>query len=201
MKNFSFKPVIFMIVITIFFTGILALIHEVTADQVLLNSEVKMEKALLYVLDISTKNKSDIEINELFNSHIKTISNDQETYYEGYKNDSLVGYVFPLEGDALWGHLEGLIGVDADYSNIIGIEFVSHNETPGLGGRIDELEFKEQFRDIAIDDTSAQDYIVFKPNPGGQVDSITGATLTSNSVKNILNKALDKIMSNKGEVQ
>ena len=75
---------------------------------------------------------------------------------------------------------------------IIGLEFISQEETPGLGGRIDELEFKEQFRDIIINDDGTN-YIIYNPASGGNVDAISGATLTSQAVADFLNKDLLEI--------
>ncbi len=197
MKKFSFRPVIFMIIVTVIYTGILATINEVTKDRALSNKEVKKQSALLYVLDIPTKGKSPSEINELFNSHFKVVESENDIYYEGYKDNSLVANIYPVQGNALWGSLEGLIGLTPDLNKIVGIEFLSHNETPGLGGRIDEDWFKEQFREVVISKEVSRDYINYKPNTGGKVDSISGATVTSNSVLNIINENIEKVILGK----
>lgn len=194
MKKFSFRPIIFMIIITVIYTGTLATINEVTKDKVLFNNEVKKQRALLYVLDIPTKDKTPSEINELFNSHFKVIERADDIHYEGYKNNSLVANIYPINGDALWGGLEGFIGLTPDFSEIVGIEFLSHNETPGLGGRIDESWFKEQFREVVISNGDTGNYVKYKPSAEGQVDSITGATATSNSVLKILNESIEEII-------
>ena len=200
MKKFSFRPVIFMIIVTVIYTGILATINEVTKDRVLSNNEFKKQSALLYVLDISTKGKNPSEINQLFNSHFKIVESDGDIYYEGYKDNSLVANIYHIQGNALWGSLEGLIGLTPDLDKIVGIEFLSHNETPGLGGRIDEDWFKEQFREVVISKEVSRDYINYRPNMGGKIDSISGATATSNSVLNIINENIEKvILGQRGE--
>jgi len=200
MKKFSFRPVIFMIIVTVIYTGVLATINEVTKDRVLSNNELKKQSALLYVLDISTKGKNPSEINQLFNSHFKIVESDGDIYYEGYKDNSLVANIYHIQGNALWGSLEGLIGLTPDLDKIVGIEFLSHNETPGLGGRIDEDWFKEQFREVVISKEVSRDYINYRPNMGGKIDSISGATATSNSVLNIINENIEKvILGQRGE--
>lgn len=200
MKKFSFRPVIFMIIVTVIYTGILATINEVTKNRVLSNNELKKQSALLYVLDISTKGKNPSEINQLFNSHFKIVESDGDIYYEGYKDNSLVANIYHIQGNALWGSLEGLIGLTPDLDKIVGIEFLSHNETPGLGGRIDEDWFKEQFREVVISKEVSRDYINYRPNMGGKIDSISGATATSNSVLNIINENIEKvILGQRGE--
>ncbi|QUH21191.1 FMN-binding protein [Alkaliphilus sp. B6464] len=197
MKKFSFRPVIFMIIVTVIYTGVLATINEVTKNRVLSNNEVKKQSALLYVLDIPTKGKNPSEINELFNSHFKVVESENDIYYEGYKDNSLVANIYPIQGNALWGSLEGFIGLTPDLNKIVGIEFLSHNETPGLGGRMDEDWFKEQFREVVISKEVSRDYINYKPNMGGKVDSISGATATSNSVLNIINENIEKVILGK----
>lgn len=196
MKKFNYQSIIFMIVISIVFTGSLATINELTKDQVQLNQELKEQKSLLYVLDIPFQDKTAIEVSNLFSNQIKEVEKNGFKYYEGYQNNLLIGYVFPVEGDAVWGNLKGFISLDPSLTKILGVDFLSHNETPGLGGRIDELQFKEQFREIEIDSLQGEGiYIIYRPNPGGQVDAISGATGTSNAVRRILNSNLKAIFA------
>jgi len=68
------------------------------------------------------------------------------------------------------------------------VDFTSHNETPGLGGRIDEAWFKEQFRNRKIVIGTGLSYDTEQEN---QLDAITGATSTSRSILNILNDVID----------
>ncbi len=82
------------------------------------------------------------------------------------------------------GTVEGYAAISADNSELLGIDFVSHSETPGLGGRISEEPFKEQFRNLDLTNAKGGEYIVYRPAPDGNVDSIAGATLTSKSVSN-----------------
>lgn len=71
------------------------------------------------------------------------------------------------------------------------MEFISQNETPGLGGRISENPYKEQYRNI---DISGRDnnFIMNNPSPDGNIDAIAGATQTSNFVTQMINKALSE---------
>jgi len=198
MKKFSFRPIIFMIVITALYTGALATVNEVTKDRVSSNREVKKQSALLYVLDIPTNNKSPLEINELFNSHIKIIEKNDDIYYQGYIGDDLVANVYPIYGNALWGNLEGLIALTPDLTGILGVEFLSHNETPGLGARIDETWYKEQFRGIPISQETSANYLSYKSTTQKSIEAISGATSTSNAVLRILNENIERIMLNSG---
>ncbi len=199
-KSFSF-PIIFMILITAFFTFILAFLNYSTADKIAFNQEIELNRKLLYIFDINPLSEDPNDINQAFMDNIGSIPFEGEpmyVYYDG--NDQIAGYAVPINGSGLWGSIEGYVGISADYSTILGIDFISHSETPGLGGRISEDWFKEQFRGINITEAQNGNYIIYRPTPGGNVDAIAGATLTSKSVSKLLNEDIDKfIIERKGE--
>ncbi|MDF1568486.1 MAG: FMN-binding protein, partial [Spirochaetaceae bacterium] len=80
-------------------------------------------------------------------------------------------------------------------SQIIGLDVISHSETPGLGGRIEEDWFKDQFREEQI----GPDGITVRKGEGGvdddkensTVDGITGASLTSAAMEVIINNEIE----------
>lgn len=94
---------------------------------------------------------------------------------EAYKADNGAGYVFIAEAKGFGGAVVYMIGVNAN-GEVVGIENFSHSETPGLGTKIFEKEYLDKYMgDI---------------NPDS-VDAVTGATKTSNSLKNSLKEALE----------
>src|SRR5699024_7057414 len=117
---------------------------------------------------------------------------DGEKLFYLMEDGEVKAIAFPSGGSGLWGTIEAYVGVRSDYSEIVGVDFIEHSETPGLGGRIDEKEFKEQFRGLDLEDVEGSNYIIYKPASGGNVDAIAGATLTSKSVSNFLNKDIDE---------
>ena len=96
-----------------------------------------------------------------------------------------------FSGMGLWGTVTGVLATDASVQRIVGIDIISHSETPGLGGRIEQDWFKNQFRGERI----LPEGIVVRKGQGGadedrdngQVDGITGATGTSTSMAVMLN--------------
>lgn len=92
-----------------------------------------------------------------------------------YRADNGSGYVFTSEAKGYGGTVVWMVGVDADGS-IIGINLFSHSETPGLGTKVGEPDYIAQY--VGGSDPDA-------------VDSISGATRTSNSLKNSLRQALE----------
>ena len=193
-KTFSF-PIIFMVVITAFFTFILAFLNYSTADRIAFNQELELSEKLLYIFDIEPLSKDPKDINQAFMDNIGSIPFEGEELYVYYgANEEILGYAVPIDGSGLWGSIEGYVGISADYSKMLGLEFISHSETPGLGGRISEDWYKEQFRGIDLTKTTDGNYVIYKPAAGGNVDAIAGATLTSKSVSNLLNKDLEEFI-------
>jgi Na+-transporting NADH:ubiquinone oxidoreductase subunit C len=184
-----------MMIITALYSGALAILNEQTNEKILQNQKLKEQKAILYIFNIPYEsNESLSNIQKLFNIHISSQNiNNHKLYIGKLSNDNILGYAFPLEGNGLWGKIEGYIALSDDKEKILGIEFTSHSETPGLGGRISEEWFKEQFRNVNI--KSFPDYISMNTSDM-QIDSISGATQTSKAVESMINQNLSLFLNN-----
>lgn len=97
-------------------------------------------------------------------------------------------YVIPVYGGGLWGPIWGYVAVNSDGNTIYGAYFSHESETPGLGARIGDADFQDQYRDKAMfKDGEFKNISVMKkgqtPNDGSDyVDAISGATITSRGV-------------------
>ena len=193
-KSFSY-PIIFMAGLTAVFVMLLAILNSATSEVIAFNNNIDLQKKILYVFDIDYDESNPDQINEIFK---KSISEEKDSegkiiYTASNEEGEVIGRAYPVGGAGLWGSIEAYAGISEDESTLLGIEFISQEETPGLGGRIDEVEFKEQFR--GIDLTNLEDeLIVFTPAPGGNVDAIAGATLTSQAVADFLNGDIKAIL-------
>jgi len=193
MKKSIVYPIVFMVVITAIFTFALAFLNQSTAEKIALNQEIELSRKILYIFDITPKSENSIDILRAFEDNIGTMPYGDSVMYVYYGEDGeILGYAVPISGPGLWGSIEGYIGISNDYSKVLGIDFVKHSETPGLGGRISEDEFKEQFRGLDLTNTTDGNYIIYRPAAGGNVDAIAGATLTSKSVSKIINEDLQR---------
>lgn len=182
-------PVLFMLLLTAAYTFVLAFINESTIEIIEAQEELRLQKSILYVFDIPYEDNQ-ASVNKLFDQRLESVNTEEMTYYI-YKNEGgIEGYAFPLTGNGLWGSISGYIALTPDFETLLGIDFITHSETPGLGGRIDEEWYKEQFRSL---DVTGDTPVVYKPASGGTIDAITGATLTSNSVSAIVNKFMTEI--------
>ncbi|SFH54321.1 Na+-transporting NADH:ubiquinone oxidoreductase subunit C [Tindallia magadiensis] len=196
MKKLTLKPVLFMIIVTFIYTSVLASINAITIERIQLNEQLSDQISFLYVLDKLPEETDAETINALYEKHINEIEVNDQTIYEGFdQNGELIAYIVPITGNAVWGDLKGLVSLSTDFKEVLGIEFLSHNETPGLGARIDEESFKEQFRGVEIDPDESHQFLTYRPDPDGQVDAISGATGTSNAVRDIFNNNMKQFMS------
>ncbi|MGM0633940.1 MAG: Na(+)-translocating NADH-quinone reductase subunit C [Pseudomonadota bacterium] len=103
---------------------------------------------------------------------------------EGYET-----VVLPVSGYGLWGIMYGYLALEGDGDTVRGIGFNEHQETPGLGGEIDNPRWLAQWPDKEIygEDGNVQ----FEVVKGGassehEVDALSGATLTSRGVENLI---------------
>ncbi len=194
MRDSFAYPIIFMAIITAVFVSALAFLNYSTIDVIAFNENIDLQKKILYVFDIEYDEKDTNNINEIFNKYV-SIEKEDPNYpiYKAEKDGNIIGYAYPVGGSGLWGTIDAYIGITEDFSKTLGLEFISQEETPGLGGRIDEKEFKEQFRNIDLNNAKDSNYIIYTPASGGNVDAISGATLTSKAVADFLNRDIELI--------
>ncbi|MCB0666404.1 MAG: NADH:ubiquinone reductase (Na(+)-transporting) subunit C [Saprospiraceae bacterium] len=105
-------------------------------------------------------------------------------------------YIVSVRGSGLWDEIWGSLALKDDFSTVVGATFDHTGETPGLGAEIkDNPKFAEQFIGKEIYDNSG-DYVSIDVVKGGvkepshQVDAISGATITSNGVTEMLHRGL-----------
>lgn len=196
MKKFTMKPILFMMVLTLIYTTVLASINAVTEERIALNEQLSEQLSFLYVLNMTPDTIEAPIVNRLFQERVEETQVNGDRIYKAFDEDgNLYAYIVPMVGGAVWGELRGIVALSPEFDTVLGIDFLSHSETPGLGGRIDEPAFKEQFRGIEIDPEADDNFLIYNPNPGGQVDAISGATGTSNAVRNIFNNRMQAFMS------
>ncbi|MCM8771488.1 MAG: RnfABCDGE type electron transport complex subunit G [Candidatus Omnitrophica bacterium] len=106
-------------------------------------------------------------------------------------NDEEIGKIFEVKTLGYGGYIYLKVGIDKDMK-IKGIKIKEHSETPGLGSKITENKFLDQFTGKTKDDIYLK-----KDNPNGKIDAVTGATISSRSVVESVRKLLEKIKEEK----
>ena len=189
MRDKPYFAVVYMFVVTAFFASILIGFARLTRGRVEANEQLNFERAVVQSFpDIEFKN--DLQVHQIF---VENFEKDEATGVFKYtKNGALQGYAVPFSGQGFWDDIEGVIGIAADKRTIKGIDFYEQNETPGLGARIDEDEFRKQFVGKKIEDTDEPIGIVSAAQTPGdnEVHAVTGATQTSVRLETLMNQDL-----------
>ena len=101
----------------------------------------------------------------------------ERSFFVGIFDGKASAVAFESFGKGFGGDIGLMVGVNIEDDNIIGAGVTTHNETPGVGSRAkSDPGFAAQFKGLSIKDT-------FKvKTDGGQVDAVSGATVTSRGV-------------------
>lgn len=126
-------------------------------------------------------------------SLISRVPNQAKVYEVRDAGGKVEMVVLPIEGYGLWGTLYGFLAIDGDINTIKGITYYKHKETPGLGGEVDNPNWKALWPGRRLYDGSGEIAIeVIKGLAGPvdqaphKVDGLSGATITARGVTNML---------------
>jgi Na+-transporting NADH:ubiquinone oxidoreductase subunit C len=111
------------------------------------------------------------------------------------ENNGETYYVLSASGKGLWDDIWGYVGLESDFTTIHGTVFDHKSETAGLGSKINETWFEDQFVGKTIADNGQFSSIVVE-KPGNdlnnhQVDGISGATFTGVGVNEMLGRSME----------
>ena len=108
------------------------------------------------------------------------------------------GVAFVAGGMGFWDRIECVVVLSPDLQKVLNIQVLDQKETPGLGARIEEAWFTDQFKGLAVAWDHPQEQRVLvganpAPNAANEVDAITGATQTSMALMRFFNEELDAV--------
>jgi len=106
----------------------------------------------------------------------------EKSFYVGMSDGTAKTVAFETSGKGFGGDIGVMMGVDLETNQLVGVGVTTHSETPGLGSRAkDDPSFGAQFKGMSIDAPFAV------KTDGGQIDAVSGATITSQGVAAALN--------------
>ena len=137
-------------------SGLLAGVNSITRPRIVAQAQAQEEAVLEELLPQAIS--------------FKPVKSGEETlYYKGYSQDNqFIGVVFKVSAKGYSSNIETMAGLTQD-GKITAIKVISQNDTPGLGSRITEPDFVNQFSNKYVQDLN-------------QVQAITGATISSSAV-------------------
>ncbi|MFA7676956.1 MAG: FMN-binding protein [Candidatus Omnitrophota bacterium] len=157
---------------------LLAFVDAASRDKIKANAQAKLKAAISRLAPAA--------------DDIKVITSKDVTFYKlTDAKATVIGYAFIAEGQGYQGTIEMLTGLDISLKNLLGIEILESVETPGLGQRINDEDFRKQFMNLQV--SSPVECVRNESSGAGQIKAITGATVSSRAVVNILNEEIEKI--------
>jgi electron transport complex protein RnfG len=162
--------------------GILAMVNEKTLAPIAASKKANLENALKTVLP-DFDNSPSVEA-----SRVALAPNDSLTIYPAKKAGQWVGSA--IESNSMKGfsgEIKILVGLDAS-GKIINYQVLEHNETPGLGSKMNEWFRTDRNRQNVIGKDLSRGALKVGKD-GGEVDAITGATISSRAFLDALNRA------------
>lgn len=196
-KNSNSYTVIYSAVIVVIVAFLLAFVYQVLKPRQDRNVALDQKKQILYSLNIRGLDNKTAEAE--YNKVVKKGKADGNDIYYCDVNGQQK-YVIPMKGMGLWGGISGFIAINADKATVYGVYFNHESETAGLGAEIkDNLQWQEQFQGKKLFGGKDHSQIAISvqkkiTDPQTQVDAVTGATLTSNGVTNMLRDCLSKYL-------
>jgi electron transport complex protein RnfG len=103
------------------------------------------------------------------------------TVYLGRQGKTITGAAFPVFGEGYGGLIHIMVGINLE-GEISGIKVLEHLETPGLGAKIEEPSFTDQFKDKSLENSTLVNGNLAVKKDGGDLDALTGATISPQGV-------------------
>lgn len=105
--------------------------------------------------------------------------------------NSVQRYIFPIRGNGLWGVMQGFVALEPDFKTVAGLTYYDHKETPGLGGEVDNPDWKKSWEGQLVYDDGGEVALKVVKGPAAegnayQIDGLSGATITGNGVNSMI---------------
>ncbi len=219
MKDTFWFPIVFMLINVVLFTGILAVMYRNSENKIQAYEIDSYQKKILGTLSAKIAEATEQTPEEVIAAYPSSFENYvhklepkdfEREVYQAVVDDEVVAYCFEIKGNGLWGSMRALVSTSTDFKTILDFAIVNQQETPGLGARIEEKWFLDQFQNrlFVVNPESKQDVTqsyqfiaeTQRPENDRQLRRVTGATITSDSVIKMLraefNYIYDYVRSN-----
>ncbi len=163
------------------------------------DASVNFEKFIKQQLALNSEGTVDQSVDAFkINLFKETKKEHEDQNYPIYiaEKEGKTFYIVPLFGAGLWKEIWGYIALESDRNTIIGASFDHAGETPGLGAEINQSWYEDQYIGKTIFDDKG-DFVSVKAIKGGAkpddmhgVDAISGGTITSDGVTNMVEERL-----------
>lgn len=196
-KNSNLGQAWLVLLLSIVFSVSLAAVHLNLSPVIEENQKKEtMEKIPVLVTgDDSAENTDSLDISKRTIDVDKNGVTKSYTVYDAFaKTGNTVGHVVKATGQGYGDKIVLLLGLDPEGKTITGLYVLENKETPGLGNKITEDDWRNQY----VGKSSDSPLVVIKGNSvnENEIDAISGATISSRAVTNIVNSAIADVKSN-----
>lgn len=161
--------------------ALLSSLNGWAAPKIEANRKAETERAIFVVQKEATK-------------YEKIESVDFELYEVFDDSSNSLGYAMPYEGNGFQGKIRLIVGLNKNLKNILGLEVLEQVETPGLGTKVVEKPFTDQFIQLILEPEVTWVKGVEPSNPN-EIQAITGATISSKAIVDIINAGVKRLKS------
>lgn len=175
------RLILILFAITAVVALLLGLVNYITEDRI---DEIRIERTAEAMSEVMPGGSYEFE--QLGESDLNgaALSDMVTAVYAAKTGGEVGGYVVQVSPTGFAGAIDIVVGIDLD-GLVTGVSIIDMNETSGLGDNAGREDFREQFLG------SAGPFAVNKD--GGEIDALTGATITSRAVSNGVNAARDAV--------
>ena len=159
--------------------GVLSGINSWAKPKIIANRNAETERAIFVVQNEAT-------------SYNKVEDVNFELYEVFDDNSNSLGYALPYEGNGFQGKVRLIVGLNKDIEKLVGLKILEQVETPGLGTKVTETQFTDQFKNLVVTPEIKSVKGVEPQNPN-EVQAITGATISSKAIVRIVNEGIKKL--------
>lgn len=192
-----------MLTLSVFFALAVSLVHHGTRDMLARNEQMHRNRTVARAFGLEVNGTDAAAYARAVAESIRetTVEANGRLWAVFWRPRSDLGHQteavgFEFTGQGVWDVIRGVIVLTPALDRIISLRILEQHETPGLGGRIEEDGFLQQFQGIVPDWDNHDDRRVIigqslNPQAENRVDAITGATQTSQALMRVLNQELE----------
>jgi len=179
------KMIIFVIVMGVFTSALLVTVEVATSERIEQNQLANLYSA---VLNANNESYTQANLADVFHDTVEEIEEDGLTFYV-HKESGAISY--QIEGQGVWGPIIGVLTLEEDFETIKHITILEQEETPGLGGVIEQRDYLDNYvgksmtPSLTISRSANMD-------DANEVDAIVGGTRTSSNFETIMNEEFQR---------
>lgn len=172
-----------LVIVSALSGGVLALVSEALAPQIAANEESARREAVFAVVP-GAASYEEVKADNA--------SKPYSIFVVKGSSGEPVGYAFECSGTGFQAEIKLMVGASSDMRRLTGMAVLASSETPGLGDKIKNPPFSTAFN--GLDVGGGLRLVKNRPSPApGEVNAITGATISSSAVISMISQRLGQV--------